>query len=101
MERKMKGILVLGLGLVAMTAGCSSPAGGGGGEGLTVAECRSYFEHIHRLDGMDIAKAMGEEALAKDAATCSEYGSVSRKHFTCAMSATSVDALQACGPSDS
>jgi hypothetical protein len=100
MERKMKGVLVLGLGMVAMAAGCSSPAGGGG-EGLTVAECRSYFEHIHRLDGLDIAKAMGEEGLAKDAATCSEYGSVSRKHFTCAMSATSVDALQACGPSNS
>lgn len=95
----MKGILVLGLGVVALTTGCSSPAGGG--EGLTVAECRSYYEHIHRLDGMDIAKAMGEEALAKDAATCSEYGSVSRKHFTCAMSATSVDGLQACGPSNS
>lgn len=96
----MKGILVLGLGLVAMTAGCSSPSGGGS-EGLTVAECRSYYEHIHRLDGLDVAKAMGEEALAKDAATCSEYGSVSRKHFTCAMSATSVDALRACGPSNS
>ncbi|TNJ33361.1 hypothetical protein [Arenimonas terrae] len=96
----MKGILVLGLGLAALTAGCSSPAGGGGG-GLTVAECRSYYEHIHRLDGLDVAKAMGEEALARDAATCSEYGSVSRKHFTCAMSATSVDALQACGPSNS
>ena len=76
--------------------GCTTPSGSGN-QNLTVAECRSYFEHTYRLDGMDIARMMGEEGLQNDAKTCSEQTSVTRQHFDCAMASTSVDALRACG----
>lgn len=82
--------------LAVGVSGCSTPSASGD-QKLTVEECRSYFEHTYRLDGMDIAKMMGEEGLQNDAKTCSEYGSVTRRHFDCAMAATSVDALQSCG----
>ena len=76
--------------------GCSTPSASGE-DALTVQQCRDYFVHIYQVDGMDVVQLLGEENLAKDSRTCSEQGSVTRRHYDCAMAATSVDALQACG----
>lgn len=92
----MKGMMCLAGLLVLGLAGCSTPSASGD-QKLTVDECRSYFEYTYQLDGMDAAQMLGAENLEKDSKTCSEYGSVTRRHFTCAMAAKSVDALQACG----
>lgn len=86
-------------GAVAVAAGlsaCSTPSASSD-QKLSVDECRRYFEHTYQLDGMDVAKMMGEEALMNDAKTCSEHGSVTRRHFDCAMAASSVEALPSCG----
>lgn len=86
----MAGLLAMGM------AGCSTPSASGE-DALSVEECRAYFEHTYQLDGMDAAQMLGEENLAKDSRTCSEAGSVTPRHFDCAMAATSVDELQGCG----
>ena len=84
-------------GLLAIAAaGCSTPSASGD-NALSVEECRGYFEHTYRVGGMDAAQMLGEENLAKDSRTCSEYGSVTRRHYDCAMAAESMEALQACG----
>ncbi len=91
----MKGIAIASAALALMLTGCA-PGGVEGGE-LTVEQCRSYYVHTYQLDGMDVAKMLGEEGLMQSAKVCSE-GGVTKTHFDCAMAAKSVDALQACGP---
>ncbi len=78
-------------------ASCTFVSGGGAGDRLTVEECRRYYKHTYSLDNMDAAKMLGEDGLERDSKTCSEAGSVTRRHFDCAVAAKSVDALQACG----
>lgn len=92
----MRSIVCTALALAFVTAGCSSPAASGD-QKLTQQECRRYFQHTWQLDGRDYAALAGEEVAASDAATCADAGSVTRRHFDCAMAAQSVDALQACG----
>lgn len=84
------------LALLSCSA-CTGVAGGGDGDKLTVEECRRYYSHTYSLDNMDAAKMLGEEGLERDSKTCSEAGSVTRRHFDCAVAAKSLDALQACG----
>ena len=88
---------IAGIALALLTAGCAAGGDSGSGGELTVEQCRSYYVHTYQLDGMDVAKMLGEEGLMQSAKMCSE-GGVTKKHFDCAMAATSVDALQACGP---
>lgn len=96
----MKEIHMAGLALALLAAGCSGGGDGGTGGELTVEQCRSYYVHTYQLDGMDVAKMLGEEGLMQSAKVCSE-GGVTKKHFDCAMAATSVAALQPCGPPNS
>ena len=82
---------------VVLASGCTGGTAGSDSRDVTAQECRSYYEYTYRLDGMDAKSVLGEEQLAKDAATCAETGMVTRRHFDCAMAAKSVAALQACG----
>lgn len=87
-------------GLAALLAigvsGCSSPSASGD-NALSAEECRAYYVHTYQLDGMDAVQILGEDVLSQDSRTCSEQGSVTRRHYDCAMAATSVDQLPACG----
>lgn len=96
----MKVMHLAGLALALLAAGCSAGGDGGMGGELTVEQCRAYYVHTYSLDGMDVAKMLGEEGLMQSAKVCSE-GGVTKKHFDCAMAAKSVDALQPCGPPNS
>lgn len=85
------------LSVTVLATACTVVTGGGdAGEALSIEECRSYWQHTYSLDGMDIQAMLGEEGLAKEAQLCSE-GSVTRRHYDCAMQADSVEALQSCG----
>ena len=86
---------LLATGLLWLVA-CTGTAGSDSRE-VTVAQCRAYYEHIYRLDGADLQAMMGEELLAKESAACAETGTVTKRHYDCAMAARSVDDLQACG----
>ena len=77
-------------------AACTGTAGSDSRE-VTAAQCRAYYEHIYRLDGADLQAMMGEELLARESAACAETGTVTKRHYDCAMAARSVDDLQACG----
>lgn len=96
----MKVMHLAGLALALLAAGCSAGGDGGTSGALTVEQCRSYYVHTYSLDGMDVAKMLGEEGLTQSAKVCAD-GAVTRKHFDCAMAAKSVDALQTCGPPNS
>ena len=93
----MTSIKYVGFLLVLSATACSDGAGGSSGGGLTAEECRRYYEYTYSLDGMKASAILGEEILSKDSKTCSEAGSVTRRHFDCVMASKSVDALQACG----
>ena len=77
-------------------AGCGGTAGSDSRE-LSAADCRAYYEYTYKLDGMDAAGVLGEEQLAKDSQTCADTGMVTKRHYECAMKATSVADLQGCG----
>ena len=87
--------LCMGLGLLAL-AGCGGTAGSDS-RALTAQDCRAYYEHTYKLDGMDAAQILGEEQLAKDSQTCADTGMVTKRHYDCAMAAKSVADLPACG----
>ena len=84
--------------LVALLAlaGCGGTAGSDSRE-LTAQDCRTYYEYTYRLDGIDAAQVLGEAQLAKDSQTCADTGMVTKRHYDCAMAATSVSELQGCG----
>lgn len=85
------------LGLcVVVLAGCGGTAGSDSRD-LTVQDCRAYYEHTYKLDGMSAVQILGEEQLAKDSQTCADTGMVTKRHYDCAMAATSVADLPACG----
>ncbi|WP_363796715.1 hypothetical protein ABU614_15640 [Lysobacter firmicutimachus] len=81
--------------VAACSASCTAVVGSGS-TGVSAAECRAYYVHTYRLDGMDAAAVLGEEQLSKDSGTCAQSGMVTRRHLDCAMAARSVDALHAC-----
>ena len=87
--------LCAGLGLLVLT-GCGGTAGSDSRD-LTAQDCRAYYEHTYQLDGMNAAQVLGEEQLAKDSQTCADTGMVTKRHYDCAMAATSVSELQGCG----
>ena len=86
------GFMAFGL----LLAGCGGTAGSDSRD-LSAADCRAYYEYTYKLDGMDAARMLGEEQLAKDSQTCADTGMVTKRHFDCAMKATSVADLQGCG----
>ena len=77
-------------------AGCGGTAGSDSRE-LSAADCRAYYEYTYKLDGMDAAGVLGEEQLAKDSQACADTGMVTKRHYDCALKATSVADLQECG----
>jgi hypothetical protein len=80
---------------LTLLAGCTGTAGSDSRD-LTAQQCRDYYVHTYRLAGMDAAAMMGDQ-LDKDSQTCADTGMVTKRHFDCAMAATSVEALGACG----
>lgn len=84
------GLCLLALAACTGTAGSDSRA-------LTAQDCRAYYEHTYRLDGMSAVQILGEEQLAKDSQTCADTGMVTKRHYDCAMAAKSVADLPACG----
>ncbi len=78
-----------------LLAGCSGTAGSDSRD-LTAQQCRDYYVHTYRLADMDAEAILGDQ-LDKDSQACADTGMVTQRHFDCAMAATSVDALQACG----
>ena len=86
--------------VVATVSTACTPIAGTGSTVASAQDCRAYYVHTYRLDGMEAAAVLGEEQLSKDSATCASSGLVTRRHFDCAMAARSVDALRACGAPD-
>lgn len=86
------GALVASLAL----AGCGGSAGSDS-RALTAQDCRAYYEYTYRLGGMDAVQVLGQEQLAKDSQTCADTGMVTRRHYDCAMAASSAVELQGCG----
>jgi len=86
---------LIGASLLSLTA-CAGTAGSGSRD-VSAAECRAYYVHTYAINGEDITAMMGEAQLDKDAATCAEHGSVTRRHLDCAMKASSMQQLQECG----
>lgn len=96
MPKTLRSIMLV----VAMLATACSDLAGTGSTVASAQDCRAYYVHTYRLDGMEAATVLGEEQLSKDSATCASSGLVTRRHFDCAMAARSVDALRACGAPD-
>lgn len=78
-----------------LLSGCSGDAGSDSRD-LTAQQCRDYYVHTYRLGGMDAEAILGDQ-LDKDSQTCADTGMVTQRHYDCAMAATDVDQLQACG----
>ena len=87
--------LYAGIGMLVL-AGCGGTAGSDARD-LSAQDCRAYYEYTYKLGGMDAAKLLGEEQLAKDSQTCADTGMVTKRHYDCAMASTSLTELQACG----
>lgn len=87
--------LSAGIGLLVL-AGCGGTAGSDS-RALSAQDCRAYYEYTYKLDGMDAARMLGEEQLAKDSQTCADTGMVTKRHYDCAMASKSLAELQDCG----